>query len=474
MKYKIITIIIICTLVIGCISIESYYKKDITTVYHQHLEDSSDESACAGIENCSHLPIINVDTKSQTIPGLDGEKENYIIAEANIYDGGNSVTVLGENGNTETIRLRYRGRSSLKFDKKGYLLKFVNDNDEKVNKSLLGMPEETDWIFHGPFIDKSLIRNYMWYNIAQEIMGQAPKTRFFELYIDNNYQGLYVATEAVTQSEQSRVLMTKKDERSIATSYLLQLDSDAGNETTALNSFSKYTYRLKKSDISNENIIIKYPSEAELTEEVKEYISNDFAEFEKMLYSYDYKEYSKYIDVDSFVDYFIINEFTQNYDAGYLSTYIYKDIAGKYKMYIWDFNSASNNYQPDFLGDNQSFELDGILWYEALLQDPEFVEAIIKRYEELRKTYLSYEYLENYIDETVSYLGPAIDRNFSVWGYTLNENYGSFKTNYMPRSHNDAINQLKSSIHERGKWMDRNIYILRHYAHESKNKDVNK
>ena len=54
--------------------------------------------------------------------------------------------------------------------------------------------------------------------------------------------------------------------------------------------------------------------------------------------------------MDSFVDYFILNEFTQNYDAGYLSTYLYKDIGGKYRMVIWDFNSACNNYQRNLDG----------------------------------------------------------------------------------------------------------------------------
>lgn len=474
MKYKVITIFTVFALIIGGIILSSAYQKDLNYVYHQHLEDNADESMCIGIINCSHLPIININTNNQAIPGEDKNKENYIIADINIYDGGNNVTVLGQNGETSKARIRYRGRSSLSFDKKGYLLKFINDENLKVNKTLLGMPKESDWVLHGPFIDKSLIRNYMWYNIGQEIMGQAPKVRFTELYVDNVYQGLYVAIEAVTQGNESRAIMSQKENNSVATSYLLQLDTDYGTETTNLNTFSKYTYRLKQQTIETENIVIKYPPEEELTEEVKDYISNDFAEFEKMLYSYDYTEYEKYIDVDSFVDYFIINEFTQNYDVGYLSTYIYKDVAGKYQMYMWDFNSASNNYQPDYLGDNQNFELDEILWYEALTQSPEFVEKIISRYEELRKTYLSEEYLNNYIDETIAYLGQAIDRNFAIWGYTMAPDYLAFATNYMPSSHEDAVAQLKYAIHERGVWMDRNIDILRHNAHPSKNKDINK
>ena len=470
MKYKILTFFLIFFLVIGCLFLNAYYQKDLLFVYHQHLEDNSDESKCLGIDDCTHLPIVSINTNNQAIPGEDHSKVNYIIADVNIYDGGNDVSRLGVDGTSLKTRLRYRGRSSLEFDKKGYLLKFVDENDKKIDHSFLGMPSDNQWALHGPFIDKSLIRNYMWYNIGQEIMGGASKVRFFEFYLDDEYQGLYLAVESVTQSESSRAKMESINKDSFATSYLLQLDTDTGNETTYVNSFSKYAYKINNPIY----LTIKYPEQSELTADVKDYIYDDFANFEKMLYSFDYKDYKQYIDVDSFVDYFIINEFTQNYDAGYLSTYIYKDIFGKYKMYLWDFNSANNNYEDNLLIGDQWFEFQNNLWYEQLIKDPDFVEAIISRYHELRKSYLSDEYLFNYIDETVSYLGDAVDRNFLVWGYTLEPGYNDFTTNFMPGTHEEAIMQLKQSIEKRGKWMDENIEVLRHYSHESKNKKFNK
>ena len=477
MKYKLITIFLIFFLIIGGILCSAFYKNKLNYVYHQHLEDSSDESDCLGIATCTHLPIVSINTGGQNIPiknddttidvddigtstnssindNTTNSLTDYIIADMNVYDNGNEVNSLSDSAESFKIRLRYRGRSSLYFDKKGYLLKFVNENDEKVNEAFLGMPSDSEWVLHGPFIDKTLIRNYMWYNIGQEIMGEAPKTRFFEMYLDGEYQGLYLAVEAVTQSEKSRAKMEEKDEDSVATSYMLQLDSEVGTSVTHVNGLSEYSYKI----VNPINLTIKYPSEEDLTEEVKKYIYDDFVGFEKVLYSFDYKEYKNYIDVDSFVDYFIINELT-----------------GKYKMYIWDFNSANNNYETDFLIEGtQGFQFDKSLWYEMLLKDEEFVDAIISRYKELRKSYLSDEYLFNYIDETVSYLGPAIDRNFSVWGYTLDPSYDSVTTNYMPSSHSDAVNQLKSAISERGKWMDENIESLKQYCHASKNKKFNK
>lgn len=472
MKYKLVSLLIIIFLLFGCIFVDSFYEKELSYVYHQHLEDNPDEKKCFGKDNCSHLPIVNIITNNQEIPVKNTEKLiDYIIGDVYVYDNGDLVNYLKQDDYEKySARIRYRGRSSLHFDKKGFSIKFVNNKNEKVNKPFLGMPSDSEWALHGPFIDKSLIRNYMWYNIGQEIMGNAPKTRFIELYLDGDYQGLYVAIESVSQSEKSRVKVESINKDSIATSYLIQLDTDKGNDITYIDSFSKYTYKL----ISPLYLTIKYPSEEDLTYKVRKYIYDDFLEFEKMLYSYDYKDYSKYIDVDSFVDYFIINEFTQNYDAGYLSTYIYKDVAGKYKMYIWDFNSANNNYRIDFLEEGtQRFEFDKSLWFSMLLKDSKFVDRIIGRYRELRGSYLSDEYLNNYIDSIVLYLGNSIDRNYLKWGWTLEPGYNQYSTNYMPVSHEDAVNHLKDSIQKRAIWMDDNIVTLKQYSHESKNKKYN-
>lgn len=128
------------------------------------MEDSSDSSSCNGVEDCSHLPIVSIHTNNQSIPGEDHSKDNYIIVDIDVYDGGSDVSRLGIDGVSMQARLRYRGRSSLSFDKKGYLLKLVNEQNEKIKKEFLGMPKDNQWALHGPFIDKSLMRNYMWYN----------------------------------------------------------------------------------------------------------------------------------------------------------------------------------------------------------------------------------------------------------------------------------------------------------------------
>lgn len=176
-------------------------------------------------------------------------------------------------------------------------------------------------------------------------------------------------------------------------------------------------------------------------------------------------------DKGNTVDYFILNEFTCNYDAGWLSTYIYRDVRGKYKMCIWDFNSACDNYSHP-VAEPQHFELQYNVWYYMLSKDERFINAVIDRYRELRQGILSDEYLCAYIDDVTAWLGDAVERNFSVWGYTLEKDMLSPAWRN-PHSHAAAVAQMKRFCIERGAWMDENIDILRQYSHESKNKKFN-
>ena len=220
------------------------------------------------------------------------------------------------------------------------------------------------------------------------------------------------------------------------------------------------------------NII--YPGTANLNEQFVESITQDFSNFEHMLYTYDFDHseygYSKTIDVDSFVNYFLINEFTSNYDAGNYSTYIYKGTNGKYRMCVWDFNNAFDNYQEQAI-DHETFLLYESLWFNMIIKDKDFTERVIKRYHELRKTYFSDDYLNNYIDETIAYLDDAIDRNFEKWGYTFESDHNLlYPTTRNLRSYDEAVAQLKGYIASRGAWMDENIDVLRQYSANSKTK----
>lgn len=450
------------------------FLREKKNVYHQHIENKN-HPVCDREDTsfCTHLPIISMDTGNQKIPGEEREGK-VITTNISLYNNKDTVNHLTDEPEISSLaNIRYRGQSSMAFDKKGFLIKFINQKGEDKKVSVFDMPKDSEWVLHGPYLDKTLIRNYMWYNISHEIMGYAPNTRFCELFVDGEYRGIYVMTESVTRGSESRVPISKYNSNQKHTSYIVRLDRGTTDPYGLIDSFSGYSYnRFNKIDVI-------YPGKEKMTEELNRYIEEDISKFEKSLYSFDYDNknlgYKKFIDIDSFVNYFIINEFTQNYDAARLSTYLYKDSKGKFGLYVWDFNNAVDNYQEIEYPYDFDYQMQNRTWFHMLLKDEKFTERIIKRYKYLRETYLSDEYIDKYINETIEYLGDAVNRNFDVWGYTFDikaENL-LYPASRNLLSYEAAVNQLKDRLHSRGRFMDETIETIRQYSHESKVKKYN-
>lgn len=453
--------------------------------YHQHLEERVPPPCTEHGSDvfCSHLPLIFIETGGEAIPGAPiatvGTEELFTTTASGETALSVSFRVVDQPGVNHHLDddatlvsqadIRIRGNSSRYFDKKSYLLRPTDEEGLERKVSMLGMEEFDEWVLYGPYLDKSMIRNYMWYNIAGEIMDYAPNVRFCEVFLDGAYQGLYVLTESISSGKDTRLGLTRPSNNTAQVSYVLRLDRGSSNPVKNIETFSQYTLR------NLQDIDIVYPGAKQLTPERIAFIQQDFSAFEKSLYSFDYNSptegYEKWLDTQSFVDYFILNEFTCNYDAGWLSTYVYKDLRGKLKACIWDFNAACDNY-AQLTTAPQRFELQQNVWYFMLVKDQAFNRAIINRYHELRRTYLSDDYLNQYMDALIQWLGPAIDRNFQVWGYTLEMDM-IFPSERNPRSQQEATDQMRSFIQTRGAWMDENIEILLQYGHPSKVKKFN-
>lgn len=460
-----------------------------STRYHQHREEAG-YTPCTDHGSavfCTHLPLVLLETGGQEIPGAPYRDGDGVTQFTTAADGSTTIPATmrvidtaGENHHLtdaasleSQITIRIRGNSSRYFDKKSYLVHLMEeDGITSRDASVMGMDAFDEWALYGPYLDKTLIRNYMWYNIAGEIMDWAPNVRYCEVFLDGVYQGLYVMTETVSSGENSRLDLSKPLDRGTATGYVLRLDRGSSVEEKNITTFSQYTLRnLQKLDIvyPGTKKLLEYPG-------LSDWIAQDFSDFEKALYSYDYDEspyaWWDWADEDSFVDYFILNEFTCNYDAGQYSTYIYRDIAGKYRLCIWDFNSACNNYIDDMV-DPESFQMQNRVWFTMLVKDERFVNAVLRRYGQLRQGWLSDETLEGYMDEVAAWLGPAIDRNFAAWPGNFTEYRPMTPDERNPDSYEDALGQLKGFCRRRGAWMDENIHTLLQYCHESRVKKFN-
>lgn len=475
---------------------------------HQHRSYQLPETECTcdGMELCTHLPLIRIDTAGQYIPGeiiRDPENSEAVLGYTTTQSGASEILVTIETVETEgewhhasdpadqssQALFRIRGNSSRNFDKKSYRIKLVEDNTAASGNDLplLGMNPDNDWALHGPFLDKTLLRNYMWMNISAEVMGYAPNVRFCELILNGEYQGVYVLMETIKESEY-RVDLSDYEEGSTATSYLLQLDAvgtpaDQNSADVYLENYTWYTHQTEFSEVSRTGFSILYPQKEYLSEDVVGYIQRDVSRIERGLYSSDMVtgtyDYQSELDVDSFVDYYILQEFLAVNDAFSRSTYLYRDIRGTLHMGpVWDYNNVLNNFFIDL--SRRGFLLANRGWYGRLMTSEDFVERVIGRYRQLREGILSDEYLLNYIQEVIDFLGPAIERNDEVWGYSYDPTNLSFNQYRIPdeeqtlaeanaSSYEDAIGRMEGYMLSRAEWLDEHIDTLYQYCHPSKN-----
>lgn len=494
MKYRLLCLVSIVLMLTVVFVVQK--KEPERNRYHQHLEEPG-YTACTNHGEevfCTHMPLLSIDTdSSMPEPYLKSEAEEGESEKAQLVENNEMVTASvqvfdAETGNNhltdtptlkERANIRIRGKSSRSFDKKGYLLKFTKENGiDSKNVSLAGMTAESNWVLHGPILDKTLLRNYVCYNLAGTIMDYVPEVRFCELFLNGEYLGVYLIVEKIDYNSTGRCNITKTAPQMTSTSFILLLDTGSDEEEYNMETFFDYTGKRGLSNRRSEHFEIVYPSKT-LTEAQKTYIIDEISQLEKSLASYDSSDkqrgYPAYLDVDSFVKYFVLNEFMMNADAGRLSTYFCKDIRGKITIIGWDYNNTFNNYFVD-LTEYQEFYTTN-KWYSYLLKDKRFVEQVETIYKELRKGILSEEYLSDYIDETVDYLGPAIERNYKKWGYTFTEEYCNAHSDIVlhplernPSNYQEAIEQLKDAISLRAGFMDRNIETLYSRCHESVNK----
>ena len=258
------------------------------------------------------------------------------------------------------IGIEIRGESSQFFDKKSYGFETWDSQYNDLDVSLIGFPEEEDWILYGPFSDKSLIRNKLIYELSNRMGRYTTKTEFVELTINYEYKGLYIFMEKLKR-DKNRIDISKLenadiDEELISGGYIIKIDKSDMED----GSYTDYNSFQSQFDVfGNENGDIRinfnyeYPKPGEIHANQKNYIKTYFYEFESSLASNNFKDpingFRKYIDEDSFIDFFILNELSNNVDGYRLSTYLQKDRNEKLVIGpIWDFNLSFGN--ADYCG----------------------------------------------------------------------------------------------------------------------------
>ena len=252
----------------------------------------------------------------------------------------------------------------------------------------------------------------------------------------------------------------------------LSASDPGGGAYTPQNSFES-EYLPPVGNIGQEiHFLYEYPDAEEITTEQKAYIADYINNFEDALASDDFTDpntgYAAYIDVDSFIDFFLLTELSNNVDGYRLSTYLNKDKNEKLKMGpIWDFNLAFGN--ADYCSGgatnvwaykfNERCSNDIWLvpfWWDRLLQDPAFVARLQDRWNSLRGSSFSDTAISEQLNGYVQSLEDAavLDSNFQKWPVL-----GTYiwPNNFVGSSYSDEVDYLQTWLADRLSWLDNEI-----------------
>ena len=336
----------------------------------------------------------------------------------------------------QPIEIGGRGNFSWSFDQKTYNLKLG------TAEPLLGMTAGRKWVLITTWSDKTCLRNFITLNFASELLGMdyACETRFCDVYINGKYNGLYVLSEKIALSS-SRV------------------DADALFECEA---------QYRHGDCSNCivcpsgcHIIFKEPLDDEtLSKTDKEGL---YKTYKQLMMKADVSltkgidVYSRYIDVDSFVDWYIVNELAKNYDSGFTtSCYCYAKDGKIYMGPCWDYDTCYGNQNVASCLWPEGYHVAGSPWYGILMEDEGFRDALHKRWTQLVDDGVIQKFLD-VIDEMDEMTDASEQKDHKLFRSALT--YTGLRGNLSTTNHEDEVAYLKAWVRMRIKWLNSEWYL---------------
>ena len=473
--------------------------------------------ACSSYAQTYDLPIIFVDTKQKC---LDNKVTEKIPATMRVLDGATNNVADSAKGTLYDIGIKVRGQSSAMFPKPGYSIEVRDEKGEGTDVSLFGLPPSDDWVLHGPYVDKSMLRNALAYWLFRQAGRYAPRTKHFDLYINGVYRGVYVLVEKIKRGKY-RVNVSKLKEDDIAGDsltggYLWAFDK-VGTNTGGGGSNNQGGIEAEGFNTSDGlNVILHYPKKENIQKQQEEYLKKYLNDLEALFKNGKNGDgYEKYVDLGSALDYVLHQEVTNNGDSYWCSFFLHKpkNKTNKDGVYTegkvtlgppWDFNLAMSNGGMMYGGGN-SWQIEssskapqqgggggmwgggmwgggmGSLkapnWLVQMWKRSDYQNELKKRWAELRSGVWHTKVMDAYLDSMKTYLTKAAERNFKRWP-NLGQNSGQGDTDPQPMKYcngsgssgmkmgmggNNAntwegeVEHLRTKMKERMQWMDQKL-----------------
>lgn len=387
------------------------------------------------------LPMVYIDTENGA---AITSKVDYVSAALSIRSDGGEFDL-----DEVACSVRGRGNTTWWWPKKPYLIKL----DKK--ESVFGMPKHKRWILLANFLDRTMMRNMVSMKVSSMTnLAWTPHCEPVELVLNGKHRGNYLLIEQV-RVDKNRVNikeMTEQDNsgEAVTGGYLLECDFHYDNEVQWAEPHGGCVEWGPEGGIP---FGIKYPDSEDLTDAQVAYIKQYVFDTAEALYGPDFadpdKGYAHYLDVDSFVDYWIVFEVMGNHELGNPgSVYMHKDRGGKLVAGpCWDFDWGVLSYETSPQGKTGLINGKAI-WYARLFEDPVFKEKVRKRFQELLP---QLETIPDYIDALQARLSESAKYNFRLWdpAEDASMNGGYIINGDENMSFEDAIKRLKENYNIR-------------------------
>src|SRR5512145_2111074 len=430
------------------------------------------------IDATHDLPVIVLDSYgSGKLPTEATKRVDVDVAFLAYALNGKTASLADTPTSTSFAAFHVRGQSSAMFPKVPYRLELRTTLGDDRDCPMFGMASESDWALVGPYSDKTLIHNAFVYALGREMGLKAPELRYVELYVSlanrplaaEDYQGVYQIVEII-KNQKDRLDLKQLDESvtslpDITGGYIFKFEWRAAEEPL-LPCPSGSTNCWKDLEIVDPTPINSVQAD---------YLSQHLGDFNDALHGASPADeatgYPSYIDVQSFVDHVIVNEFTRNMDAYARSQYFYKDRDTKiYAGPLWDFDLiAGVGITPGgFMGSNfantaaegwqyesNATRLAGATsdWFPVLIAQPAFRARLVTRWKQLRAAELSDSGISTRVDNAAKGLSSAAERNFRKWNILSQQTVNPFSTPTEP-TWAGQLQYMKTWLVKRAAWLD--------------------
>lgn len=390
----------------------------------------------------SDLPSLRISLNNTTLSTINnGNKEiKYSGNTIDIKDPANTKNNLS----VSDVEIKGRGNYTWGLPKKGYQIKL------NKKQSVLGMEKAKTWILLANYMDNTFSRNKIAFDLAKDLgLNYTPDYRFVDLWIDGNYLGNYMITEKI-QVNEKRVNLENIN------GIISEIDNLYYKESaTSFRSNKSNTWFTLKDSVADDE-----GNEKSIAKQSFESFKNTIYLFEEYLYSEnkDWNTISKFIDVDSFIKFYFIQELSEDQDGCRSSLFMYKDgIDDVIHMGpVWDYDIAFGNNSEEKNGGNPN--VDYVIniqkymdisndWFNQLMQIKEFRNKVKELYNTEIKTFLN-----NINSQTYDNMQKSANMNNIIWN-TLGKKSLIGRIN--KNSYAEECEYLKSWLQNRINYLDR-------------------